>query len=296
MVKGKPKNAIPVHISLLLTAVLAAFVFFAVYARRHQQSLPMVENKASEQRELPPEIAHAVRLAQLDRRYRVPILLYHYVEYVKDHRDLIRKSLDTRPDIFEAQVKTLQDAGYTFLTVSELSGILDARQEMPEKPVALTFDDGYLDFYTDVFPILSVYRVKATAYISPGLLNGENYMNDRHIQEIAESGLVEIGAHTVHHVPLAGAPSELVEQEVYGSKQQLEQRFGLTVTSFAYPYGSFDGQAVRVVKEAGFTTSVSTVEGTELHQTNRLFLYRIRAGNLVGEGLIRFLNSPAGVP
>src|SRR5260221_1858640 len=73
----------------------------------------------------------------------VPILLYHYVEYVKDKRDTIRQSLDIVPKILEEQVQTLLSDSYTPITINDLADYLDGKILLPPKPVILTFDDGY---------------------------------------------------------------------------------------------------------------------------------------------------------
>src|SRR3989344_9317567 len=148
----------------------------------------------------------------------VPILVYHYVEIVLDEKDTIRKSLNTPPYLFIEQLETLKNAGYTFITASELIDILDGKIALPQKPVLITFDDGYRDFYTDVFPILKRYNVKATAYIVSGFLDKPNYMFIDQLKEIARSGLVEIGAHTVHHYSLKGLEALTVKYEIEESK------------------------------------------------------------------------------
>ncbi len=222
--------------------------------------------------------------------FRVPILMYHYVEYVKDKGDTIRISLNITPFTFEEEIKTLIGAGYTFMTNAELADVLDKKTTLPAKPILLTFDDGYRDFYTDVLPILKKYHVKATAYIIPGFLNKPNNLLDDQVKDIVQSGLVEIGAHTVHHVWLKGRSLKDVTDEVSLSKTMLEQQFHIAVVSFAYPYGAFDSQAVRVVKSVGFTSAVSTAPGIQESRANRFFLFRLRPGGRTGQALLDFLD------
>jgi peptidoglycan/xylan/chitin deacetylase (PgdA/CDA1 family) len=253
------------------------------------QNFLQIENRTNEQKELPPEIVRAIRMSEVSRNLKVPIFIYHYVEFVKDHRDTIRKSLDTEPHIFEAQVRTVSEAGYTFLTAGELADIIDTKLDLPEKSVILTFDDGYRDFYTDVFPVLKKFRAKATVYVIPSFLDTENYLTSRQIAEMLGSGLVEVGAHTVHHVQLKGKPEPLVSYEISESRRMLEERFGIRVISFAYPFGSFDRQTVDLVRDSGFRTAVTTVEGIDAGVANRFFLYRVRAGTLTGDPLLRFI-------
>lgn len=226
----------------------------------------------------------------LPKMIRVPILLYHYVEYVKDKGDTIRQSLSLSPYTFEEELATLRDAGYTFMTAGEVADALSGKIMLPEKPIVLTFDDGYRDFYTDVYPILKKYRVKATAYIIAGFLGYPNNMTAWQVKEIADEGLVEIGAHTVNHAWLKGLPSERLTYEVDTGKKILEDLTGRAVVSFAYPYGAFDVPAIQVIADAGFTSAVSTVPGADQYQISRYFLYRLRPGGKTGEALLSWLS------
>lgn len=226
------------------------------------------------------------------RTVHVPILLYHYVEYVQDKGDTIRISLNITPYTFEEQIKTLSDAGFTFMTNGELTQALEGKRKLPKKPIVLTFDDGFRDFYTDAYPILKKYNAKATQYVIAGFLDvNANHMLKSEVSEIAGDGLVEIGAHTVNHAWLRGRTKDSVKYEVSESKKMLEDITSLKVVSFAYPYGAFDKQAIDEVKKAGYNSAVSTVPGIDQISTNKYFLYRLKPGGRTGEGLISWLSS-----
>ncbi len=218
-----------------------------------------------------------------------PILVYHYVEYVTDEKDTIRKSLNIPPYLFTKQVKTLMNAGYTFITASELIDILNGKMKLPQKPVLLSFDDGYRDFYTDVFPILKKYNIKATAYIVSGFLDKPNYMFTWQLKQIAGSELIEIGAHTVHHLALKGLNPILAKCEIQESKRALEKLINMPVVSFAYPDGSFDASILKLVAEAGFRSAATTQHGFEANQDNKFSLFRIHPGNKTDSSLLNFL-------
>ncbi len=238
---------------------------------------------------LPPEVKKQLESATPYETFRVPILMYHYVEYVKDSGDTIRKSLNIVPFVFENQIKTLREEGYTFITPSRLASVIDDTEILPSKPIILSFDDGYQDFYDNVFPILQKYNVKAVAYVISGFLDKPNFMYSWQVKELEKSGLVEIGAHTVNHVYLKGVSRSTADYEIKQSKKDLETLIGRPVVSFAYPSGAFDIQAEELVKKAGFVTAVSTVPGIEVSGKNRYFLYRIRPGNRMGDELLRYL-------
>ncbi|HSX40128.1 MAG TPA: polysaccharide deacetylase family protein [Candidatus Saccharimonadales bacterium] len=222
---------------------------------------------------------------------KVPILMYHYVEYVQDAGDKTRISLNTTPDTLDSEIKTLSDAGYTFLTARELTAIINGKIKLPVKPVVLTFDDGYRDFYTDAYPILKKYHAKATQYVISGFLGLANHLTVEQLKEIAKDGLVEIGAHTVHHVWLKGQSAENVAYETEQSRKQLEDLIQMPVVSFAYPFGAFDQQALDLVQKAGYSSAVSTIPGVEGSKENEFFLYRLRPGGRTGEDLLAWLDT-----
>lgn len=220
----------------------------------------------------------------------VPILLYHYVEYVTDKRDTIRQSLNINPFIFTKQIETLKKAGYSFITPVDLSLALVGIVDLPSKPVILSFDDGYRDFYTDVFPILKKESIKVVAYLVPNFLDHLNYMYTTQVKEIAASGLVEIGAHTMDHMWLKGVNEKKAQYEIAGSRIFLQNLTGQAINSFAYPYGAFDTQSENLVQKAGFLNAVSTVPGITQSKENAYFLFRLRPGGRTGESLISYIS------
>lgn len=237
-----------------------------------------------------PDTSQVAKVASISGTIRVPILMYHYVEYVQDKGDKIRISLNIPPYILEQQLQTLIGAGYTFMTENELDDVLDGIKPLPQKPILLTFDDGYRDFYTDAYPILKKYHVKATAYVVPGFLDRPNYMFRTQLDEIAKDAFIEIAAHTVDHVGLAKQSLKTITDEIFRSKIMLENETHKPVVDFAYPYGAFDDQAIQVVKDAGFRSATSTLPGIEQGQINRYFMFRLRPGYRTGQTLVDWLN------
>lgn len=286
MAKGKSNGFIDKHKIIALFVLVFAFVLISYLPKAGGENNLEINKDVTK---LPPEIKIQLEKSVPSATFRVPILMYHYVEYVKDSGDTIRKSLNIVPFVFENQVKTLKQAGYVFITPSQLARVIDGKEEFPPKPIILSFDDGYQDFYDNVFPLLQKYNIKVVAYIIAGFLDKPNFMYSWEIQNLEKSGLVEIGAHTVNHAYLKGLSKSTAEYEIRQSKAMLENLIGQPVISFAYPSGAFDLQAEKLVKDAGFKTSVSTVPGIEVSGKNRYFLYRIRPGNRMGDELLRYL-------
>lgn len=274
---------------LVLIPLFLFFVLFGIFVFINLQFKTIVESRKTDLAKIPKEVKKRHQFASPSASFRVPILMYHYIEYVQDKKDTIRESLNISPRTFDLQMKTLKDDGYNFMTASELATVLDGKRELPEKPILITIDDGHWDLYTDILPILEKYHVRATAYIVPGFIGGSDFLKKDQLEKVIQSGLVEIGAHTVHHVGLAGKLLPVVQYEVGVSKKQLEDAYHISVVTFAYPGGSFDTQAEKVVKEAGFKLAMSTIPGIMHNQESRFFLYRIRPGYRVGKDLLTFL-------
>ncbi|MBI4099992.1 polysaccharide deacetylase family protein [Candidatus Microgenomates bacterium] len=217
-------------------------------------------------------------------KVRVPILLYHYVEINHDIRDTQRTKLSVTPYWFEKQLQYLTDNGYTTITFTDLYQAIMTGKKLPARPVILTFDDGYRDFYTDAWPLLKKYNASATAFIVPGFLDKPNYMYTWQLSEIATDSarLVTIGAHTLHHVSLPSVSKEKAVEEISQSKAVLEAKFHQPVTIFCYPYGSFSADIVAAVKAAGYQMAASTIFGATESVDNLFDLPRIRVGNYAG--------------
>lgn len=287
------KNSILIFFFLFVVSMIT--LSLSLYDRALEKK-PVLETEKTEMKRMPPDIKKIIEQTPITTTLRVPILMYHYVEYVADKKDTLRVALNINPDIFEQQLKTLKAGGYTFLTAKDLGDILNGKEKMPPKPILLTFDDGHWDFDTVVLPLLKKYHIKATAYVIPGFTGGSDFMTQAQVEDVIQSGLVDVGAHTVHHIALKGKPFFLVENEVEGSKKMLEDTYHIKVVSFAYPDGSFDQQAVSIVKSAGFTTAVSTIPGEDVNQTNKFFIYRLRPGYRVGETLLVYLQNNPWTP
>jgi peptidoglycan/xylan/chitin deacetylase (PgdA/CDA1 family) len=286
----KPDNYIRKHpVWFLVILIVCTAISFGLFW--HTQTKTVNENISTETKIIPPGINYKPETASPSGSIRVPVLFYHYVENVQDKKDTIRQKLDITPRIFDLQLKTLKDAGYTFLTAGDLADILDGFKPLPANPVLITFDDGHADFATDVLPILTKYQIRVTAYVISGFIGKPDFMTKNQLKQVVKSGLVEIGSHTVHHISLAGKIPALVNSELTKSKLDLEDNYQVKIVSFAYPNGSFDQSAVDLVKKSGYRSAVSTIPGVEQNLKNRYFLFRLRPGSRTGESLLTYLKN-----
>jgi peptidoglycan/xylan/chitin deacetylase (PgdA/CDA1 family) len=216
---------------------------------------------------------------------RVPILMYHYIRHNPDARDRLGFALSVTPPDFAAQMDWLAANGYHPITFRELNSFLRGAGGLPSRPVVLTFDDGYEDFYTAALPVLIKHDFKAVAYVVSGFIGRGGYMNAAQIRE-ADHAEIEIGSHTVDHADLTRQSLDGLRYQITSSKHSLEQLLGHEVLSFCYPSGQFNPSAVKVVQEAGYSDATTTKWGGVRTMDGRFLWGRLRISG--GESLADF--------
>jgi peptidoglycan/xylan/chitin deacetylase (PgdA/CDA1 family) len=206
---------------------------------------------------------------------RVPILTYHYIRVNTDSRDLLGFALSVTPGSFAAQMDWLASSGFHPITLADLYGYLSGVRGLPSRPVILSFDDGYADFYDTALPILRAHDFTAVAYVVSGFIGRPGYMTADQVLEADRSG-IEIGSHTVHHADLAKSSAGNVQTELVASKQALEQLLGHPVISFCYPSGRFNRSVVAAVQAAGYLNATTTAFGYVHYLFDRYTWSRLR--------------------
>lgn len=214
----------------------------------------------------------------------VPILMYHSI--LDNPHDLNCVS----PNNFMAQMNYLKKAGYQTITFDDLEKL---PSKLPAKSVILTFDDGFRDNYTTVFPILKQFGFKATIFLISGCLGLPINFTLEMVQEMLASKLISFGAHTITHANLPSLPDEEQRKQIFESKRDLEALLGCQISTFCYPYGNYNNRTLKYVKEAGYRFGITTHGGfADLAQT-RYELPRIAIINAFSiEQYSSILNSP----
>jgi peptidoglycan/xylan/chitin deacetylase (PgdA/CDA1 family) len=216
---------------------------------------------------------------------KVPILTYHYIRINRDSRDLLGFALSVTPADFAAQMDWLASNGFHPVTPADLYAYLTGARGLPSRPVILSFDDGYADFYDAALPVLRAHDFTAVAYIVSGFIGRSGYMTAAQIIEAEQSG-IEIGSHTVDHANLARSAPGSVHFELVASKQALEQLLGHPVLSFCYPSGQFNGGVVAAAQAAGYEDATTTAFGSVHYLSDRYTWSRLRISG--GERLSDF--------
>lgn len=242
----------------------------------------------------------------------IPVFMYHHINTNKG--DMVT----VVPDIFEAQMRFLAEAGYQTLSADELIKSISGNMEAVKKAVAITFDDGYLDNYQYAFPILKRYNIRAIIFIvvdwvgksselgppevdwgselriknlpnhnsgkrliKEGQLN-DVIMNWDMVKEMQESGLIEFYSHTMSHRRCAELSPEELSKELRDSKNIIEEKLHKTCSCLCWPKGSYNEDAIRIAREIGYKALVTTKRGVVKKDSDISCIERIVVkGNLL---------------
>jgi len=199
----------------------------------------------------------------------VPVLMYHSITYEKGNPIClpIKK--------FKEQMKYLKDNGYYTITLMNLYEYLMNNTPIPEKSIVLTFDDGYENNYTDMFPVLKKYNFKATIFVITSNIDKYNKsMTSKQLLEMEKYG-VDIESHTVNHENLKMLSKNKQLKTLVQSKKDLERILNKQINFFAYPYGWYNKSAIEAVKEAGYKMAFTTKGSWSSKNDGILSLHRV---------------------
>ena len=191
----------------------------------------------------------------------IPILLYHSVSRTASQKTA---RIAVTPDAFARHLDAVVEGGRTVLTVSEYARALEERC-LPDRPLVITFDDGYADFYDQALPALEARGLRCTLYVTTGFLEGrpglreerrpeDPFLDWGRLRELAARG-VEIGGHSHSHLHLDTLTDALASHEITSCKALLEDELQTPVTTFAYPHGFSSASLRRLVVAAGYTSA-----------------------------------------
>lgn len=243
----------------------------------------------------------------------VAVLSYHHI-HPTDH------TLTTiTPQLFEEQIKTLKEAGYTFISAEDLALILEGQKPVPDRAVLITIDDGFTSVHDYAMPILKRYKIPATVFVVVGFIGqrgefGLPHMNWQQLQEVAANGIT-VYAHSYlghegipvdaqgHKKPFYAAPqylprekrTETLEEyylraykDLVLARTLLENKLQRPVQHFCWPYGAYNEVTLSAGEAAGFRYFYTTHVGLVTYRTSRLEIPRVSAGDpgLTGQQLL----------
>ena len=185
-----------------------------------------------------------------------PILLFHHVRTAPGPGTpppTSRYNVDAA--MFEDQLRLLQMLGYESVTVDQIARAIADDAPLPDRPIAITFDDGWSEQYENAFPALLEFGFKGTFYVPSRYPEGKTTVTWDQLREMAAAGM-EIGSHSRTHAHLPPLDTDLAWKEINASKAELEQELGVPVTTFAYPFGEFSAALAAQVRRAGYLAGV----------------------------------------
>lgn len=208
--------------------------------------------------------------------------MYHNIA-IPPHGGSLR-SLYVTPRMFRFQMRYLKVAGFKVVTLNEILNFIDG-EIVDDKLVALTFDDGYQDFYENAYPALKAHGYPSTVFLVSDLIGKENLWDyqergirkrlldwDR-IIEMKNHGVI-FGSHSKTHPFLSKLSDAEIEHEVKGSKDAIEERLDMQIEFFCYPYGDYNDRVTEAVKQAGYHGATTTQRGLVLGRVDPFAIRR----------------------
>ncbi len=226
----------------------------------------------------------------------VSILMYHQVgdfRRVKNHR-----AVYCHHRRFAAQMALLKRLRFNVLTMDQVQAYVAGERSVPRRAVAITFDDGYENFYEFALPQLQRHGFPATVYTVASLVGRSAtwlaadglpeapLMDAARLREIRRAG-IQVGSHSLTHVPLAGLGARALAAELAGSRSALEDLLGEPVRHLCYPFGSHDLAVVEAAARADYATGLTCQRALATRAFDPLALPR-KAVSL-GDDLLGFL-------
>ena len=248
---------------LAVTVVLAASLVASSEQRpvaSHEASAPLA---AAENVIAPPAVPVVAELAApvvltpapapKPGPYAVPVLMYHYIADLTTEQadDALARDLHLSPALFAQQLAFLIDQGYHPITARTLRRNLSRSGVLPERSVVLTFDDGYVDAYTNAFRLLRERGLSGTFFVTVNLVGRPGYLTWDQVREMSAAGM-DIESHAMDHVSLAKRGGAPLLAQLSDSRRILSERTGTDVRLLAYPNGEYSDETIAAATQAGY--------------------------------------------
>ena len=209
----------------------------------------------------------------------LPIIMYHEIKTYKTGKDVIT------PYEFESDLKYLQNNNYHTITMTELINYVYGNGKLPENPIVLSFDDGYLSTYKYAFPLLKKYNMKMVFSIIgkntddftriPDDNLDYSHVTWAQLKEMTDSGYVEVQNHTYNlhkmsngrigcmqcHAESAEKYEQLLTDDITKLQNKIFESTGKSPNTFTYPYGKFNNNSELIMKKLGFKATLSCQYG-----------------------------------
>lgn len=276
LLRNSWKKAAAAAAAVMLLAS-SAFVLSGCAPGQAKSAASSSVSAAAADSQMKPGVAYVKRDPSVP--YSVPegvsVLMYHMIGDIQNNASVMTEAN------LRLQMNYLRDHGYHPITMQELYDYITKGAPLPEKPVCITFDDGYLDSYTIVYPLMKEYGFPWTLFlITDDVGKPYNRMTWDQLKEMADSHTVTIANHTLSHPKLHNlATAKEKEKEIVEANEALKYHLGIDNAWLAYPYGDYDDQVVEICKKAGIKMAVTTDSGRVHVGSYPYELKRVYVGN-----------------
>lgn len=247
--KHKKYLALGSVFALLLIAAIAAVIIKYDMSNKHTEKPVVKKAKQNAVYKAPSAVKEDIKYKYNDKS--IPILMYHSISYEKGNPIRLPK------EKFREQMQYLKNNGYTTLSLDDVYDFIVNNKPVPEKSVAITFDDGYADNYENAYPILKEFGFKATVFVITSTVDKDPaYLTSRELIEMQQNG-ISIESHTVTHKDLDTMSYDTQLKELTDSKIYLENLLGNYIKYIAYPSGKYNDKTIEALKKSGYSMALT---------------------------------------
>lgn len=257
--------------ALILT--LSLFLFWRIFL--------YLDNNQKLKNSTPINPSGIITQNELQTSLKLPILIYHHIGILPQGADSVRKDLTVSPENFEIQIAWLKSQGFHTISLNNLLDYKIGKFVLPEKPIILTFDDGYDDALENASAILAKYGFKGSFGIItqfPGIKSGTNSYATWQQIKLAEKRGMEFVSHTQDHFD--GTSPKYSEgfilRNLSDSRKDLKTNLNIDNKILIYPFGRFNDRYIELAKQAGFEMGITTKESKLIFLDNLMEIPRIR--------------------
>lgn len=224
----------------------------------------------------------------MNKSFEIPVLLLHHLD---ENIEPSQAGTIITPKEFEETLKVLSEEGYSTISISELKETLSSGYTNYKKPIAITFDDGYLSNYKYAYPLLKKYNMKASIFIvtdTVGKTPGKYpHFSWKHAKEMEKSGHIEIYNHTQRHKTLDELPENEYIESVLNAQKDIDENLGKRkIKAFAYPQGIHNEKVYDKLKEKGYDLQFTVIPGHNRPEDKGNGIKRINVSHGQGGGNI----------
>lgn len=241
---------------------------------------------------------YSLSFAKSEDGIRVPIIMYHSMLKSKSGTYVVH------PETFENDLKYIQSKGYTTITMTDLINYVYDDTPLPEKPIIITFDDGYYNNLSYAVPLLHKYNMNAVISIVGQYTDtftkadeaNANYghLRWKDINELITDGCIEFQNHTynLHSIKngkngckkLSSESLDKYTNRLTEDVSKLQEEFkqncdGYAPNTFTYPYGAISKESIPIIKSLGFKASLSCTAGVNYITKDPECLYLLKRNN-----------------